>query len=247
MTRTVTGVAIHDLTMEQAVRQGLALLEEPGPHWIFTPNPRLLSMAARDDQLRRILNGAALSLPDGMGVLLAARLTGRPIARRVTGVDYALALARQAGEQGRRLYLLGAKPGVAQAAGESLLRLCPGLVLAGAADGYFADPARAAEEVRRAGADLVFVCLGCPRQEHWIAQYGAQTGARLLLGLGGTLDVLAGQVSRAPLTWQRLGLEWLWRTLREPRRALDLWRIPLFLGQAVIWEEKEKRELWQEN
>lgn len=240
----ILGVRVDAVTMDEALARGLELLERPGTHRVITPNPELLSQAARRPELCALLNRAELSLADGVGVLLAARLRGARLPDRVPGVDYAAALARRAGERGKRIYLLGARSGVAQEAGRRLLRDCPGLVLAGAADGYFADPARAADEIARARADLVFVCLGAPRQEEWMDRYGARTGARLLLGLGGTLDVLSGRVGRAPALWQRWGLEWLWRALRQPSRLGRLYRLPLFLAQ--VWME-EGRGICREN
>ncbi len=246
MKRSILGVSVQDLTMDAAVRQGMKLLETPGVHRGYTPNPKLLTMAWEDKALRDILNGADLSLPDGVGVLIAARLTGKPMTERVAGADYAVQLARAAGERGKRLYLLGGKPGVARRAGERLVKDCPGLVLAGTADGYFRSAEQAAERIRASKADLVYVCLGCPKQERWIARYGAQTDARLLLGLGGTLDVLSGDVKRAPKPVQKLGLEWLWRTVGQPERIRELWRLPVFLAEAVLHGGKGEWR-WQEN
>lgn len=236
---TINGVKLHTLTMQEAVDAGLALLEQPGAHLCCTPNPKLLTLAAEDEALRRALNRADLSLADGVGVTLAARLTGQGRLPRCPGADYALALAQAAGARHKRVFLFGGKPGVAQAAGSVLLDRCPGLVLAGTLDGYFSDPAQAAQQIRTSGPDLVFVCLGCPLQERWMDRYGADTGARLLLGLGGTLDVLAGRVRRAPLLWQHLGLEWLWRGLCQPERMLEWWRLPLFLLQALARPTEE--------
>lgn len=236
---TLNGVKLHALTQAEAVEVGLSLLERPGVHRCCTPNPKLLTLAARDGSLRAILNRADLSLADGVGVTLAARLTRQGAVPRCPGADYALALAQAAGEQRKRLFLLGGRPGVAQAAGETLLTQCPGLILAGTLDGYFSDPAQAAARIREARPDLVFVCLGCPLQERWMEQYGPDTGARLLLGLGGTLDVLAGQVHRAPALWRRLGLEWLWRGLCQPWRMREWWRLPLFLLEALTWPKEE--------
>ena len=233
MKERILGVDVHCVTMGSAVAMGLELLDTPGTHRCYTPNPKLLSMAREDEELRHILNGADLSLPDGVGVLLAARLTGKFLKERVAGADFALALAKAAGERGKAVYLLGGAPGVAERAGEALKKACPGLVLAGTADGYFADPGAAADRVRRTGAELVYVCLGCPKQERWIARYGERTGAGLLAGLGGTLDVLAGDIKRAPKPVQRLGLEWLWRAACQPRRMRELWRLPDFLAAAV--------------
>lgn len=237
---TLNGVKLHVLTMTEAVNAGLALLEQPGTHRCYTPNPKLLTLAAQDEALRCTLNRADLLLADGIGVSFAARLTGQGKLPRCPGADYALLLAKAAGRRQKRIFLLGGTPGVAQAAGETLLALCPGLILAGTADGYFTDPEKAAAQIRATAADLVFVCLGCPLQEHWMERYGADTGAHLLLGLGGTLDVLAGQVRRAPLLWRRLGVEWLWRGLCQPRRMLEWWRLPIFLLEALFWPKKEE-------
>ncbi|MGM9537683.1 MAG: WecB/TagA/CpsF family glycosyltransferase [Candidatus Onthomonas sp.] len=236
---TLIGVKIHCMTMETAVNAGLKLLEENCPHWCFTPNPKLLTQAARDEALREILNRADLSLADGVGVVLAARFTGQGGIPRCPGADYALALARAAGERQKRIFLLGGAPGVAEAAGRSLTARCPGLTLAGTLDGYSSDLSLAAARIRATGADLVFVCLGCPAQEKWIARYGGETGAKLLLGLGGTLDVLANRVRRAPALWRRFGLEWLWRGICQPRRLLEWWRMPLFLHLALTGPKEE--------
>lgn len=236
---TLNGVRIHCLTMDAAVSAGLSLLEEPGVHQCFTPNPKLLTMAARDADLRAVLSSAQLSLADGVGVVLAARMTGQGKMPRCPGADYALSLAKAAGERKKRIFLLGGAPGVAEAAGKCLLDQCPGLILAGTLDGYSTDLSQAAGRIRASAPDLVFVCLGCPNQEKWIARYGEETGARLLLGLGGTLDVLAGRVRRAPAAWQRLGLEWLWRGLCQPRRLLEWWRLPLFFYQVLNRPKEE--------
>lgn len=236
---TLNGVKLHVLTMTEAVKVGLNLLEQPGTHRCYTPNPKLLTFAAKDKALRRTLNRADLSLADGVGVSLAARLTGQGKLPRCPGADYALLLAKAAGRRQKRIFLLGGTPGVAQEAGKALLAQCPGLILAGTADGYFTDPRTTAAKIRETAADLVFVCLGCPRQEQWIDGYGADTGARLLLGLGGTLDVLAGQVHRAPLLWRRFGIEWLWRGLCQPWRMLEWWRLPVFLCQALLWTQEK--------
>ena len=236
---SLLGVSLVPTTLSQAVAAGLDLLEQPGSHLCCTPNPKLLTLAARDPALRWMLNRCDLLLADGVGVSLVARLTGQGSLPRCPGIDAALALAQAAGTRGKRIFLLGGRPGVAQAAGEALLAQCPGLVLAGVRDGYFTDPHLVAEEIGKTHPDLVFVCLGCPMQEQWMDRFGARTGARLLMGLGGTLDVWAGQVVRAPRSWQRLGLEWLWRGLRQPQRMLEWWRLPWFFWQALTWTREE--------
>ena len=138
-----------------------------------------------------------------------------------------------------RLFLLGAKPGVAEQAGENLKKRYPDLLLCGTHDGYFQTDGPVVDQIRAARADVVFVCLGAPKQERWMAQYGPETGAHLMVGLGGVLDVYAGHVKRAPEIWQKLGMEWCYRLLHQPSRLGRMAKLPLFLLEAA--REKGKR------
>ena len=141
-------------------------------------------------------------------------------------------MGRMAGT-GKRLFLLGAEPGVAEQAAARLQAAWPGLVVCGVHDGYFKEDAAVARAVREARADGVFVCQGAPKQEKWIAAHGGEAGARLYIGLGGALDVFAGKVERAPEGFQRLGLEWLYRLMKQPSRIGRMAKLPLFLVSAV--------------
>jgi len=227
------GVGFDNVTVEEAADRAMALLELPGPHLAATPNPEIVQMARKDPAYARLLAGAALVLPDGVGVVHAARILGRPLKGRAPGVEFAGALMERMAGTGKRLYLLGAKPGVAQAAAEKLRDRYPGLMICGVHDGYFQEDGPVAEDIRRAGADVVFVCLGAPKQEKWIGKNGGDTGARLLVGLGGSLDVFAGNVKRAPAAFRRLGLEWFYRLLTQPSRIGRMAKLPLFLVEAV--------------
>ena len=158
---------------------------------------------------------------------------------RVPGIDFATGLVARMAETGLRLYLLGAKPGVAEQAAENLKQTHPNLIVCGTHDGYFQDAAPVVEAVKAAQADVVFVCLGAPKQERWMAEYGPATGAHLLVGLGGVLDVYAGNVKRAPAVWQKLGLEWCYRLLHQPSRIGRMAKLPLFLVEAA--REKRKK------
>ena len=233
MKQTILGVRFDSLTRQQAAQAGAALLEAPGFHYAVTPNPEFLLAAEKDASFRKILNEADLTLPDGIGVIYAARILGRPLQGRVTGIDFAGDLLARLNETGGRLYLLGAKPGVAQRAGENIQAQYPNLVLCGTHDGYFQDNAAVAGEIAQAGPDLLFVCLGAPKQEKWMAQWGPATGARLAIGLGGVLDVYSGQVERAPEMFQKLGLEWAYRLMKEPSRVGRMARLPLVLVKAL--------------
>lgn len=229
----ILGVRIDSLTRQQAAQAGAALLDQPDFHYAVTPNPEFLLAAEKDPEFRAILNGADLTLPDGIGVIYAARILGRPLQGRVTGIDFAGDMLARLQATGGRLYLLGAKPGVAQLAGENIVRQYPGLVLCGTRDGYFQDPEAVAREIAQAKPDLLFVCLGAPKQEKWMAQWGPLTGARLAIGLGGVLDVYSGQVERAPERFQKLGLEWAYRLWKQPSRIGRMAKLPLVLVKAA--------------
>ena len=229
----IMGVGFDDLTLDEAAGAAAGMIEAGGFHYVVTPNPELVDRARREEPFRQALNGADLVLPDGIGVVYAARLLGRRLKGRCPGIDFAGKLMEHMARTGLRLYLLGAKPGVAEAAAARLEIRYPGLTICGTHDGYFQEDAPVVEEIRRAGADVVFVCLGAPKQEYWMVKNGPATGARLMAGLGGSLDVFAGVVERAPESWQRLGLEWLYRLTREPKRIGRMARLPLFLVSAV--------------
>lgn len=229
----VLGVAFDDVTLEEAVDRALVLLGEDGPHLVATPNPEIVQRANADPEFAQILASADLVLPDGVGVIYAAKILGRPLKGRVPGIDFASALMGRMAQSGKRLYLLGAAPGVAEKAAANLTAAYPGLVVCGTHDGYFKEDGPVAEAVRQARADVVFVCLGAPKQEKWISANGAAAGARLYIGLGGSLDVFAGDVERAPERFQKLGLEWLYRLMKQPSRIGRMAKLPLFLGSAA--------------
>ena len=229
----VLGVGFDNVTLEEAAGRGMALLEEPGAHLAATPNPEIVQLARQDGDFARVLEKAALVIPDGIGVVYAAKILGRPLKGRVPGIEFAAALMERMAKTDKKLFLLGAKPGVAEQAAENLRAQYPGLTICGTHDGYFKEDGPVAEEIRQSGADAVFVCLGAPKQEKWIAANGEATGARLLVGLGGSLDVFAGQVKRAPEVFQKLGLEWFYRLCCQPSRIGRMAKLPLFLVSAV--------------
>ena len=233
MRTDILGVAFDNTTMDEAVGRAMSLLEQEGPHLVVTPNPEIVRLAQSDRDFAGLIAGADLVLPDGVGILYAAKILGRPLKARVPGVDFASALMDAMAKTGKRLFLLGAKPGVAEEAARRLAGQHPGLIVCGTHDGYFQEDAPVVQAIRAARADVVFVCLGAPKQEKWAAAHGADTGARLFVGLGGSLDVFAGQVERAPKGWQKLGLEWLYRTIRQPSRLKRVAKLPLFLCSAV--------------
>lgn len=233
MKTDILGIRFDDLTLDQAAQAGERLLASEGFHYVVTPNPEFILAAESDPEFQRILNGADLVLPDGVGVVYAARILGTPLQGRVPGIDFAQRMVEILAAQGGRLYLLGAKPGVAEEAGRRLSEKYPGLVICGTHDGYFDNDAPVVREVAQAKPDLLFVCLGAPKQEKWMARWGTYTGAKLAIGLGGALDVFAGNVERAPEKWQKMGLEWAYRLSREPKRITRMARLPKVLLSAA--------------
>ena len=233
MRTDILGVGFDDLTMEEAVAKGAALVEAEGFHYAVTPNPEFLLTAKKDEPFRQVLHKADLVLADGIGVVYSAKILGRPLKGKVPGIDFAQRLLVWMAKHGKRLFLLGAKPGVAELAAANLKAAYPGLIVCGTHDGYFKEDAPVVEAIRQSAADVVFVCLGAPKQELWMAQHGPETGARLMIGLGGALDVFAGVVERAPEVYQKLGLEWLHRLIKEPQRFGRMVKLPLVLVDAA--------------
>ena len=231
------GVLFDNVTMEQALDRAETLMEAKASAYCVTPNGEIVWEAMQDPAFRSILNEADLVLPDGASVVLGSRILERPLQEKVAGIAFAEALVQRMAARGGRLYLLGGRPGIAEKAAENLTAKYPGLVICGTADGYFRDEAAVVEQVRKAEPDVLFVCLGAPKQEKWMAKNGAATGARLLCGLGGSLDVFAGVVERAPKFWTDHGLEWFYRLCKEPRRIGRMMKLPLFL----IHVKQEKR------
>lgn len=225
----VLGVSFDNVTMAEAVAAGQRLLNTEGAHYVVTPNPEIVEVCREDPAARAAVNGADLVLPDGIGVIKGAAMMGTPLKEKTPGIEFAGRLMEKMAGEGKSLYLLGAKPGVAEEAGARLAAKYPGLRIAGTHDGYFKEDASVVEAIRLSGADCVFVCLGAPKQELWMAKNGEATGARLLCGLGGSLDVFAGRVERAPEFWSHHGLEWFYRLCREPRRIGRMMKLPLFL------------------
>ena len=233
MKTDILGIHFDDLTREEAAQAGAGLLRSGSFHYVVTPNPEFILASEKDPEFRRILNEADLVLPDGIGVVYSAKILGTPLKERVPGIDFAADMLAQLNEMGGRLFLLGAKPGVAELAAANLKDAHPGLIVCGTHDGYFREDGPVVEEIRAAAADVVFVCLGAPKQELWMVEHGPATGAHLMVGLGGSLDVFAGVVERAPEGFQRLGLEWLYRLAKEPKRIGRMAKLPLVLVQAA--------------
>ena len=231
----VKGVGFDPVTLGEAKERCRALLEEQGGHYVVTPNPEIVWLARKMPELREAVNNADLVIPDGIGIIYAARILGTPLKERVPGIELTQELLAYAASEQLPVFLLGAKPGVAERAGERLREKYPGLEIAGCGDGYFKEDAPVLERLRASGARLILVCLGFPRQELWMAAHRGEVGEALMLGVGGSMDVFAGDVKRAPEAWRKAGLEWLYRLLTQPSRIKRMIKLPIFLI-SVAWE-----------
>ena len=209
--------------------------ERKGAHLIMTPDTTALMRARRNPALLKAYKQADLVTPDGIGLVWASCILGTPLPARVSGIDVLEAFCERAAERGYRVFFLGAAPGVAEAAAQRLQARYPGLQIAGVHHGYFSpdEEANVLKEIHRARPDALFVGLGVPKQELWMLRHRDALEVPVVMGVGGSFDVLSGRLPRAPEGWQQLGLEWLWRVLREPRRLRRVRVIPLFLLEVL--------------
>lgn len=224
----VLGIEFDNTDILEAVERAIRLMEERRHAYVVTPNPEIILESQKNEKLASAVKSADMVLPDGVGVIYASHILGTPIKNRIPGIDFASALMARISENGRKVFLLGAKPGVAELAGERLADRYPGLVICGVNDGYFEeeDTEFIIEKINSASPDLVLVCLGSPKQEIWMKNNAELLDAGLLIGLGGALDVYAGVVERAPRKWRSMGLEWLYRLIREPKRIKRMVKLP---------------------
>ncbi len=238
MKQDVLGLQFDNVTMDEAVARAKELLEMPGASIVVTPNAEIGYEALHDAQFRALLNGAELVLPDGAGVVLAAKLRKTPLKQKVAGVDFADRLLGVLAETGKTLYLLGGKPGIAELAAQKMVEKHPGLRICGTADGYFKEETPVIEKINAVKPDVLFVCVGAPKQEIFMNAHRDKLDVRLMAGLGGSLDAFAGTVKRAPKWMIRCNLEWLYRLVKEPKRFGRMLRLPKYLWAAVTVRSK---------
>lgn len=242
-TMEVLGVRVDRVDTWEALAQIGELMEQPGASHVVTLNPEYVMWAQRDPSLLAIINNADLSVPDGMGIVWASRLAGQPLNGRVTGTGILPEICRLCARKGVGVYFLGGRPGVAELAAARLRERFPELIVAGvsASDpGPEQDPQTVAD-INDSGAAVVAVAYGCPKQDFWIDKNrGALTGVKVAIGVGGAFDFISGQMPRAPRWMRRMGLEWLYRLLREPKRFVRMMALPRF-GWRVLADRRRKR------
>lgn len=216
-----------------------SVLQGGGSEYVCTVDASGAVMANADPDLAQIYRSALLATPDSHGVIWALRYRGVRECRRVSGIEIADKLCAASSRKGYRVFFLGAAPGVAEEAAERILLKHPGCRIVGTRNGFFTpeDDSLVAEEVAQAHPDILLVAMGIPRQEKFIAQWQATTGAKIAMGVGGTFDVMSGRIRRAPRWVQAIRCEWLWRLLQDPRKIAKVKLLPKFL-LAVLREGK---------
>jgi len=233
----ILGVRVDDVTYDEALAAIEGFVVAGGPHLITTPNPEFVMTARRDKAFQVVLERTALNIPDGIGLILAARLLGGRFRQHVRGTDLVERVAGLAAERGYRMYMLGAAPGVAREAAERLMARHPGLKIVGAEPGSpdAGDDARVGGAITSAGpVHILLVAYGAPAQELWLDRNLDRLGIPVGIGVGGVFNYLSGRVPRAPGWVQRLELEWLHRLLTEPWRWRRQLALPQFLALAVL-------------
>ena len=233
MKTDIMGIAFDNVTMQQALQKAREILSGDKTCYAVTPNAEIAYEALKDESLRSLLNEADLVLPDGAGVVLASKILKTPLQQKVAGVDFADGLLGILAETGKSVYLLGGKPGIAELAAEKMRQKHPGLIICGMHDGYFKDEAPIIDAVNAAKPDVLFVCLGAPKQELFMKRHLNDLTCKLMIGLGGSLDSFAGTVKRAPKWMIAANLEWLYRLYKEPKRFGRMLRLPKYLWAVV--------------
>ena len=236
----IFGVKFDNYTIKESVDKAIASLDKSKPFVIATPNPEIVGAARRDKEYKEILNSSDIVTPDGIGIVYASKLLNGCIKERAAGFDIVCGIIGELDKRSGSVFLFGSKPGVAEDAALNLKNKYKDLQIAGCRNGYFKDDSEIIEAIKEAKPDLLLVCLGAPKQEKWIYKNKDNLNAKILVGAGGSLDVLAGNVKRAPDIFIKFGLEWFYRLIKEPKRIGRMIKLPLFLVDVVLKKGKDK-------
>ncbi len=227
----ILGVGIDALDSGAALEKIADFIAAGGPHQVVTANAEILYQAGKDARMRRIINGAQLVTADGSGVVWASRQLGAPLPERVTGIDLVHSICARAASEGWKIYILGSAPGVSATAAVRIRERYPGCNIVGTHHGYFSaeEEKQILAELAHLRPDVLFVALGAPKQEYWIAEHLPELRIPVAIGIGGCMDVLSGNVKRAPQWMQKVGLEWLYRLIKQPSRIKRVLVLPRFV------------------
>lgn len=238
MKETVLGVKVNTENYDGLMTQVFDRIDNKEKALIVAINPEKIIKAKQDPSLKKLLNDAEFQIPDGIGVILASKIQKGQIRERVTGVDMMMKLCEESAKRGKPIFLYGGKPGVAEKAAAKLQEIYPNIQIAGTQDGYEKDLQKVRNKINEAKPDILFVAMGSPKQENWINDNRDQLHPTIYQGVGGSFDVLAGTVKRAPKAFQKAGLEWFYRLMKEPKRLKRQMALPLFLLEVAKQSKK---------
>ena len=233
-TLSLLGVKVNQVDYPTTLRQIEKFIKTQQPHHIVTVNPEIIMRAQKDEEFRRVLNAAELSVPDGFGIIWASKIFKKPLKERVTGTDLVNDIARLAAKRGYRIYFLGGEEGVAKKAALNLQQKYPQLKIAGFEAGSPYD-ATLISRIRKLRPEILLVAFGAPKQEKWLNKFKTSLNVPVMMGVGGAFDFISGKVPRAPLWMRQRGLEWLYRLIKQPWRYKRQFALLLFL-LAVLKE-----------
>lgn len=239
----ILGVPVHQVTKKQAIERIMQFMKQEGCHKVYTPNPEIIMAARRDPELKKALKEADLVVPDGIGVVIASKFTKNKLSERVPGYDLVQKLFRGMEKKQGTVYFLGSAPGVAHKAADKMQEKYPGLRILGVRNGYFnkEEEKKIVRQINDAKPDLLLVGLGAPKQEKWVHKYYKDLQVKVCIGVGGSFDVMSGKVKRAPILFQKIGLEWFYRLIIQPTRWKRMLQLPLFM-YIVIQEAIKNRK-----
>ncbi|MFZ5969474.1 MAG: WecB/TagA/CpsF family glycosyltransferase [Bacillota bacterium] len=232
----IMGAPIDQVTLDHALHRFIEFVNNDRCSMIVTPNTEIVMEAQTDEELLQILMEADLVIPDGIGLIYASKILNRGLTERVTGIDLMARILNYCNEEKRRVYFLGGKPGVAEKACENIKGKYPQISIVGVRDGYFKphEEAEIIEEINHHMPDVLFVALGAPKQEKWIYGHRNDLKVKAAMGVGGSVDVWAGTVKRAPDVYQKFGLEWFYRLMKEPWRYKRMMVLPKFMVKVLV-------------
>ncbi len=231
----IAGINIDDISMEQAVDRIYEFIRSNKNHAIYTPNAEIMMDGITNREMKTILNNADMLVADGAGVVLASKILGKEVAEKVSGYDLVKNLLTASSKRPIKFFLFGGKPGIPEKANANIICDYPGAEVVGTRNGYFSteDEESIINEINASGADILLVCLGAPKQELWITENKDKLKVKACMGVGGTLDVLAGNVKLAPDFFRDHGLEWLYRLFKEPKRFKRMLKLPKFILYVI--------------
>ena len=235
MKTEILNVPFDVVTRREALNIALDLLQQEKNHMIFTPNPEIVMEANEDAKFMEILKCADLLIPDGIGIVIASKLNKVKLKERVAGCDLVFSLLKKIKDTDHTVYILGGKESIAKIAKKNMETKYKGLKIVGTHNGYFDsnEEKEIIKEIERLKPSILLVGMSAPKQEKWIYKYKDELSVRLSIGVGGSIDVMAGSVKRAPVIYQKLCLEWLYRAIKEPSRSKRLLRIPIFVMEVL--------------